>query len=187
MEPLADDGEADRLEKPDHEARHGRGDDRLAEHQVSPQVPDACGDLGPAVLLDGDGSLLLDVHEAEGAGGDEERRRVHDGDRATPEGGEQSGSGQRPEQPQALAHRLKEAVGVDEEVTVEHRDEEARLCGTEERIHGAVEEGDQPDEPNLAAAVDEQQAENDEGAAEVRPNENGTPPQAVDDEPGERR
>jgi len=125
VQPLADDGESDRLKKPDHEAGDRRRDHGLAQDDVSPQVSRPRRDLGPAMLLERGGSLLVHADAAERSGGDEERPRVDEGDGATAEGGEQPGAGQRPEQPQALADRLEEAVRITEQVVVQHRDEQA--------------------------------------------------------------
>src|SRR5579872_314548 len=186
VEPVRDDRETERLEEADHHAGESRRRHHLAEHDVAPDVHGAGGDRVPPASVLRHRRRLVHPDEEERSRRHDEGAGVDHGDHAPARHREDGGADERAEEADPLAGGRQEAVGVGETVGRHHRGEEGGLARIEERRHDAVEEGDEPDDPDLAAAVDGEKAEHDGGAGEVAPHEDRSAVHAVDDDAGER-
>ena len=147
---------------------------------------DAGGGFAQEVVLAWRDRRLDERQCDEGHGRADERGCVDHRDDVAAEGGEEPGSGDRRDDPKSFAHRLQHAVRLTELLVRQHRLQHRGACGGEDVAAEAVEQRHDVEQPEIRAAVHEQQQAHHGREGKVRPDHQTPFREPVDDDPAER-
>jgi hypothetical protein len=118
---------------------------------------------------------------------DEECARVDDGNRATTFPREESGAGDRTDEPDALTEGLQESVGIAEQFLGQHLAQQRGFSRAEDAVCQPVQDHHEVDEPYLAAAVHQEEQQDTCAEREVGCHQQWLLFHAVDEHAGRGR
>ena len=151
--------------------------DEVTQTRDEPDPP-APGDR--AVL----GRVLSRLGEGQSAhhdGGDQEPDSPDGGQHAATDQRVEPGTGQRADQPQALAHRLEHPVGLTEQVGGDEFPDQSTEHHADREVRQAVERGHPVDDPHVARVAHREERGEQHRHGEVGDHEDPTPWVPVDD------